>query len=680
MPPRRSALASFHDATQSLKRYRRAELQTDAGKNLIDKLYEDPLPNNHVLDVMLRPNTTFLIGRKGTGKSTVFQRTQYELRKNREFKTYLSAYLDIKTVWESSVMDRGLRDEVRQSGIAISELSLGALLRYKAFVGDLITDITNELRPGLRNRKVLHDLDALLKEAKAGDKFVHALRVRQLDIKKGRRAQSKNTLGIGVGVDLKGVRADANLGREALISEDEELNYREIFINDYNIKDYILKLKKLLAAIGVRHLFVFVDDFSELPSEAMKVVVDTILAPLNNWSEEFIKFKIACYPGRIYRGEIDTSKVDEITLDIDRLYGGTDIAKVEAGGTDFVRRLVTKRLVHFGKAGKVDLLQFLPSRKQDIWRLLFLVSSGNPRILGTLLFYVYETELIHYRKISAEALESAAQRYYDEKIESDFESERFLQVAFVDQDASFYALKQLLESIVSKAGTVTAKRGRRADPGLGNSPMSSHFCVATELEKYLETLELNFFLTRYQTTLTKGRKKVSVFSLNYGLCRKHHIVFGRGSASSAYYLTPRFDYTRLVRDHIGSSQEIRCSACNRVFPSEQLEALRLYDMACPKCRNGTCEVRTIAGAYANESEEVDSEIRLPRTQLAILSALRWNNDGLRPKEIAEEIDSSYQRVTALGNHLRQLGLVEYARGHPLKITKQARDKYSMHLG
>ena len=592
MVPRKPTLASFHDATQSLKRYRRAELRSDEGKNIIAVLYEDPLPNNHVLDVMLRPNTTFLIGRKGTGKSTVFQRTQYELRNNRKFKAYVSAYLDIKTVWESSVMDRGLRDEVRASGVAIPESSLETLLRYKAFVGDLILGIIAELRKTFRNRKLLRDLETLLKDAKTGDKFVQALRVRQLDVKKGRRAETKNALGIGLGADSTGVRADAELSREAVIGEDEELNYREILINDYNIKEYILRVKRLLATIDVQHLVVFVDDFSELPLGAMKIVVDTILAPLNNWSEEFIKFKIACYPGRIYRGEIDPSKVDEITLDIDRLYGMTDIARVEAGGTEFVRRLVSKRLWYFGK---IDLQQFLPARKQDIWRLLFLASSGNPRILGTLLFYVYESELIHNRKISIAALESAAQRYYDEKIESDFESERFLQVAFIDQDASFYALRQLLENIVSKARTVTVEQGRRSQPRTDDSPASSHFCVASDLEKYLETLELNFFLTRYQTTVTAGGKKVSVFALNYGLCRKHHIVFGRGSGNPPYYLMPRFNYTRLLRNHIGSSQEIRCSTCGTVFPYEQLDALRLYDMACPKCKKGIVEERTLAG-------------------------------------------------------------------------------------
>jgi hypothetical protein len=93
----------FAEAANSLKLYRRAELldqQTE--KPLIERLYVDPLPDGAVLDSMMRPNTTFLIGRKGTGKSTVFQRAQYEIRKSRHA---LSAYVDIKTVYESAEVD-----------------------------------------------------------------------------------------------------------------------------------------------------------------------------------------------------------------------------------------------------------------------------------------------------------------------------------------------------------------------------------------------------------------------------------------------------------------------------------------------------------------------------------------------------------------------------------------------
>src|SRR5690349_15188575 len=97
-------LRGFHSAAQSLKLFRRAELQDETeGTSLIDELYVDPLPQQHIFATMIKPNTTFVIGRKGTGKSTIFQRAQHELRRS---EMYASAYVDIKTVFEASQTDQ----------------------------------------------------------------------------------------------------------------------------------------------------------------------------------------------------------------------------------------------------------------------------------------------------------------------------------------------------------------------------------------------------------------------------------------------------------------------------------------------------------------------------------------------------------------------------------------------
>lgn len=83
-------LDGFHRAAESLKLYRRAELQDEStGATLVKQLYVDPLPSDHILSTLMKANTTFLVGRKGTGKSTVFQRVQAEVRHR---PGYASAY------------------------------------------------------------------------------------------------------------------------------------------------------------------------------------------------------------------------------------------------------------------------------------------------------------------------------------------------------------------------------------------------------------------------------------------------------------------------------------------------------------------------------------------------------------------------------------------------------------
>ncbi len=80
----------------------------------------------------------------------------------------------------------------------------------------------------------------------------------------------------------------------------------------------------------------------------MKVVVDALLAPLNNWSDEFIKFKIAAYPGRIYYGEIDRSKIDEVPLDLFYLLARAMSPKWRIE-TAFTKRLV-EEVGYFAKS------------------------------------------------------------------------------------------------------------------------------------------------------------------------------------------------------------------------------------------------------------------------------------------------------------------------------------------
>ena len=73
---------AFSKIAESLRQYRRAELkdfQNYVEGNVMDRLYVDPLRGNAVLQTVLSNNTTFLIGRKDTGKSTVFAKAQADI-------------------------------------------------------------------------------------------------------------------------------------------------------------------------------------------------------------------------------------------------------------------------------------------------------------------------------------------------------------------------------------------------------------------------------------------------------------------------------------------------------------------------------------------------------------------------------------------------------------------------
>src|SRR3954447_11088550 len=141
-------LNAFHDAVQSLKLYRRAELENDRGDSLIEELYVDPLPNDHVLQTLLKPNTTFIIGRKGTGKSTVFLRAQRGLLNT---KAVLSTYVDIKTVYESAQVDPATIEAIRSQDEALPASHVHRLLLLRSFLKAVVAGIRDDMAEQLKS-------------------------------------------------------------------------------------------------------------------------------------------------------------------------------------------------------------------------------------------------------------------------------------------------------------------------------------------------------------------------------------------------------------------------------------------------------------------------------------------------------------------------------------------------
>ena len=82
----------------SLKLIRRAEIEHE-GENIIDEIYTDLLPNEGILQQVNLPRTSILKGRKGTGKSTIFQKSIADMKGN---KDVITVYIDVKTLFDSA--------------------------------------------------------------------------------------------------------------------------------------------------------------------------------------------------------------------------------------------------------------------------------------------------------------------------------------------------------------------------------------------------------------------------------------------------------------------------------------------------------------------------------------------------------------------------------------------------
>jgi DNA-binding MarR family transcriptional regulator len=689
--PSSEELEGFRAAVESLKLYRRADLNDpEQGTSLIEELYVDPLPRDDVLKTVLRPHTTFVIGRKGTGKSTVFQRLQHELRKTPD---RTSAYLDIKTLFESAQPDHALVARLEERPEALPMESIERLALYREFLKTTIQQIREELKKRIDSSiwerikenftgtyaELFEDLDALLDEA-SEDRFLSVIgfvdtRVQE-SISQAASSEAKNSLTVNLS-SVPGMKFEAGDKTSATQETLSRNTFSDILIRAFNIKELLERLKKLLAAIEIRHLYILIDDFSELPEEAMRVVVDALLAPLNNWSDEFIKFKVAAYPGRIYYGEIDRTKIDEVYLDLFYLFGTSDVTRMEEHATTFTRRLLEERLKRFAKC---EAEPFFDGKSEDIWRTLFFASMANPRILGYVLHFAYQNQLIHGKRIGVRAIQEAALKYYEEKVASYFSTGRFLHETFAER-CSIYSLKELLEQIVARARELRTHKSAVFEKITGRPP-TSHFHVPATFEQLLSTLELNFFLTKYFEMSDRDGHKVSVFALNYGLCQRYTIAFGRpiGEREFRLYFVERvFDYAPLVRAFLEHNQEITCDTCGVRHSFDKLEALRLFQMRCPACQRGTCIVVNLSQKYAPMLKDIQDNLLLPKTELGILQTLHTEDEPQRPAFVAAELDCSYQLVGKRAVRLEERGLVKRLRDEHdhriLEITDLATHSY-----
>ncbi len=321
-------LDGFHTAAASLKLFSRAELNDERNRSLVEKLYVDPLPNEQVYKTLLADSTTIIVGRKGTGKSTVFQRVQHEIRKNK--MGAISAYMDIRNVYEASQIDPITADKIDEFRTALSPDQVQKFLLYKRFVRALIADIRTELRSQveqsfltrLKERmtgsaaEIFAGLDAII--AKIDNPVYESIDGFVSRAKKETAAdkvRAKVAVKASAEVSATTARAAAKVAGESEKSAEhgEEDVYTQILMRVIGVNDIIEQLQQVLSALGIRSLYIFLDDFSELPREAMRLLVDALISPLARWSD-FIKFKIAAYPGRVYLGSLDKTKIEEINL------------------------------------------------------------------------------------------------------------------------------------------------------------------------------------------------------------------------------------------------------------------------------------------------------------------------------------------------------------------------------
>ncbi len=332
-------LDKFAKIAESLRQYRRAELkdfEREIGSKPVDLLYVDPLPGDAILQSVLSSNTTFLLGRKGTGKSTVFAKAQSTLRSRKDI---ISIYIDVKSLYD--VLEANEIPDTELSSVGISSLAYRSHMLRKVMLGKVIAELLKEISESCDRLTILErwrgakkqyeDLKGTLKsigdraknsklekhEIPVLQKITNQIRVKQQqEASKTSKASGKaggklSPDSVEVSSELTGSLSDFD---KTLDDSDIYNEYSDVVLKSFPFSEILEEIQILLTESGLLRLVAFFDDFSELKFVDQRLFVDIILSPLNNSSNEGVKLKIAGYPGRVYYGKIDPGKTDTIGL------------------------------------------------------------------------------------------------------------------------------------------------------------------------------------------------------------------------------------------------------------------------------------------------------------------------------------------------------------------------------
>jgi hypothetical protein len=274
----------FAKIAESLRQYRRAEMpdfEDEIGGNPVDLLYVDPLESDAVLKTVTLNSTTFLVGRKGTGKSTVFAKAQIELRKRSDA---ISIYVDVKSLHELLSTNEAVVQSLHDA--SISEPVFRAHSLRKNFLAAVVSDLIKELKSAYESRSLvdrwigkargyqdvigeLEGMAADVKVAKLSQEEIPILRIISAKTKDG--SSIKGSVNTASKMEAKLIpkpELKASVGFETFDETiaDSELyqEYADAVLRSFPFQQLLDRIRELLAGVGLVRLFVFLMTFRNL--------------------------------------------------------------------------------------------------------------------------------------------------------------------------------------------------------------------------------------------------------------------------------------------------------------------------------------------------------------------------------------------------------------------------------
>ncbi|MCC0762732.1 hypothetical protein IR151_06945 [Clostridioides sp. ES-S-0006-03] len=657
---------SIENVFKSLMQSGRPDVYDEHDKVITSEVYVDLFENDYMLRQVLDNNHIILKGRRGTGKSTIFVKAEDYIKKNK--KNTLPIYINLQSCYE----------EIKTYCADQDHNELVKMRTYRNFLNEIFKSIKLCITDYDINDNEMDDLFFRIENGE----YIDVDFKKEYEIEEFKSINNKKDLGGKVALKEIALTGSYNKGNN------NEYRAKKIQkeIRIYSVSSILNNIKEILKKNGINKVYLFLDDFSELNKDRQKVIVDSLISPIIASYNDYFNVKIAAYPGRIYVGNSDSTKLIPVSLDFyDAFERNTkNYTGIEKDSMDYIKRTLEKRLKIYtnGQISIEDIFDLSKASMDTYLKLLFECTAAIPRTLGFILNYCYLGSINNGDPITIDNIKSSTLKYYEDNIYPDFINDiRFKQSFYDDKNLlDQVAQKNLIDEIVKYLYTVKRNiiknyQEGKIDNDLFKETIESHkngnsfwfptsyFYISKDYEYLLKTLELSYLVNKVNEGSIRGAgDKGSYYSLNYGLCIAKKIDFGRPELRRKYdyWRQAEFDLTNFIPKVLSNIEVIECINCSRIY-SELEYNIYKENKYCFKCTSKNSVIKK--NKFESKLQEKIDEWRdksLPDVHIEILRILYNNKDKrLSAQEIGTLIDKHNLTVTNAARTLKNKEYIDY---------------------
>ncbi|MCD4722965.1 MAG: hypothetical protein K8S13_24370 [Desulfobacula sp.] len=682
----------FKKLVKSLTFYGRHSFDSlvEDSSSIIEKAYIDPLPGNSTIAGIIDSRFSLVLGRKGTGKSILFNVCQEKLSNEKQsIATYVNCFEILKE--EKYDLFEKIEKILATASDILTQEDIQEYIYRRNFIEKILTDLIKEISKKLKKSFKLRILkkfgkDKYTNTTKSLKNLIQTLQtpndsevsiIKQKHLIRENQSNHNKDSGLGAGIkteintDLIKGQTAAKAGLELSYKTNESdlskkmdfQDYSGIFLSVFKPREIFRGLFKILGEVGITKLYIFADDYSELNKEYQGLLSNSILSQFHQWSEHNIHVSIAGYPNRCYLGsEIDSTKIDVVDIDFDAIYKNYNLTDKHFAALKFTEQLIKKRFEIFcPKSNFFDFFDKNAGTKEDYYRVLFQASYNSPRLIGKILEFAANSQISIGKQITPTVIRKGAENYYSSQLKYfEITSQYQARESDVPFSPPIDILNQLelLNLLVKKQkGNQTRITDTKYKNLYGKTPPVSHFHISHTKEHLIKFLFNNYFINKVGEVSVKTDKKVaSIYSFHLGLCEQNRIKFWEPTKQREYkdYLKERFFFLDdEIQFFIDKRKKIVCKSCQTEYPYSELLMIQSFHMMCKQCGQKSCEIEELV-TQNKKILQIESDAKLPEVELRMLSTIHEKQndfDPLFPKDIAGEVDCSYQLV---GQRMKKL--------------------------